>query len=193
MRSLQQEFIEISSNLKASLKQRMKFEIAERIISDSRSFMYFRLFMIQQYEHRYNSLKQFNPESPTLFKLTPLECANEYKTLIFSLINNLNIDHHTPGDKVISQNEDVLNEEEEFLEEVKIYFILTGNYKVESLMFEAQQRIKSEKEANKASREKNLSSGDFFGEVSLLFGCKRTSTVMAKQYCECAYLMNKDF
>ena len=115
MRSLQQEFIEISSNLKASLKQRMKFEIAERIISDSRSFMYFRLFMIQQYEHRYNSLKQFNPESPTLFKLTPLECANEYKTLIFSLINNLNIDHHTPGDKVISQNEDVLNEEEEFL------------------------------------------------------------------------------
>ena len=171
----------------------MKFEIAERIISDSRSFMYFRLYMIQQYEHRYNSLKQFNPESPTLLKLTPLECANEYKTLIFSLINNLNIDHHTPGDKVISQNEDVLNEDEEFMEEVKIYFILTGNYKVESLMFEAQQRIKNAKEANNAAREKNLSSGDFFGEVSLLFGCKRTSTVMAKQYCECAYLLNKDF
>jgi CRP-like cAMP-binding protein len=32
-----------------------------------------------------------------------------------------------------------------------------------------------------------------FGEVSLLFGCRRTATVKAKQYCECAYLGNKEF
>ncbi len=32
-----------------------------------------------------------------------------------------------------------------------------------------------------------------FGEVSLLFGCRRTTTVKAKQYCECAYLPNEAF
>ena len=40
---------------------------------------------------------------------------------------------------------------------------------------------------------KGLRSGDFFGEVSILFGCRRTATIKAKQYCECAFIENKDF
>ena len=32
-----------------------------------------------------------------------------------------------------------------------------------------------------------------FGEVSIIFGCRRTATVKAKQFCECAYLTNSDF
>lgn len=39
-------------------------------------------------------------------------------------------------------------------------------------------------------RTKGLKSGDMFGEVSILYGCRRTATVKAKQYCECAYLSN---
>jgi len=46
MRMLQQEFITINEDLKKSLQQRMKFEIAERIITDSSQFFYLRLFMI---------------------------------------------------------------------------------------------------------------------------------------------------
>ena len=38
-----------------------------------------------------------------------------------------------------------------------------------------------------------MKKGDFFGEVSILFGCRRTATVKAKQYCECAFLKNEDF
>ena len=40
---------------------------------------------------------------------------------------------------------------------------------------------------------RGLRSGDFFGEVSIIFGCRRTATVKAKQYCECAYIENKEF
>ena len=32
-----------------------------------------------------------------------------------------------------------------------------------------------------------------FGEVSLLYGCRRTATVEAKQYCECSYLSQEEF
>ena len=35
--------------------------------------------------------------------------------------------------------------------------------------------------------------GDIFGEVSLLFGCKRTATVKAKMYSQCAKLNHSDF
>ena len=46
MRGLQEEFKTINDDLKPSLQSRMKFEIIERIISDSPSFFYLRLFMM---------------------------------------------------------------------------------------------------------------------------------------------------
>ncbi len=133
--------------------------------------------------------------------MTPLECANSYKTFFFELINNLEPEHHSPGERVLTQNEDVLNDDDEFLEESKIFFILTGNYKVQSLMFDMKHKLKQNREEKLQeksdqpvkSKAKNLASGDFFGEVSLLFGCKRTSTVKAKQYCECVFLSNRNF
>ena len=51
-------------------------------------------------------------------------------------------------------------------------------------------------EANKYSDQekfKTLKSGDFFGEMSLLFGCRRTATVKAMQFCECAYIKRDNF
>jgi len=79
---------------------------------------------------------------------------------------------------------------------------MTGNYKVQSLMYEMQNKRKQMMHAEenpgqvvdpKKKLSKPLRSGDMFGEVSLLFGCRRTATVKAKQYCECAYLTNSDF
>ena len=46
---------------------------------------------------------------------------------------------------------------------------------------------------SKQNGDKNLKAGDFFGEISLLFGCRRTATVKAKQYCECACIQKKQF
>lgn len=52
MKNLQTEFKEIDQSLKASLQQRMKFEISERIVTDSRTFLYLRLFMMQDYSKK---------------------------------------------------------------------------------------------------------------------------------------------
>lgn len=40
---------------------------------------------------------------------------------------------------------------------------------------------------------KKLTAGDVFGEIALLYGCRRTASVKAKQYCECAFIKNVDF
>ena len=54
---------------------------------------------------------------------------------MFNLVNDLEVDHHEPGQKVITQNDPVVNEFDEWEKEAKVYFIIAGNYKVESLMF----------------------------------------------------------
>ena len=38
-----------------------------------------------------------------------------------------------------------------------------------------------------------MQKGDYFGEVSLLFSCRRTATVEPKQYCQAASMEYKDF
>ena len=56
------------------------------------------------------------------------------------------MEQHNPGDKVLKQNDDVLSEDKEWLEESKMYFIVTGDYKVESLMFDMTKKRKANKE-----------------------------------------------
>ena len=80
----------------------MKFEIAERIIGDSPTIFYFRLFMIQQFFKRRDNLEEKKPDSALLHKLTPLSVANEYKIIMFELINKLEMAHHEPDQKVIN-------------------------------------------------------------------------------------------
>ena len=145
MRSLQQEFVEISDNLKASLQQRMKFEIAERIISESRVFFFLRLFLIQQQRTTRAHLEASQKESPALQKLTPLHVANQYKKLMFELINHLRMAHHTPGQLIVRQNEEVLDEFGDFLDDAHVYFIMTGNYKVQSLMYAMANKLNDAK------------------------------------------------
>ena len=53
---------------------------------------------------------------------------------MFELINNLEMAHHSPGQPVIKQNENIMNDKGEFIEdEAHMYFIVAGNYKVMSM------------------------------------------------------------
>ena len=42
-------------------------------------------------------------------KMTSERLADQYKTIIFELINLLRLTHHKPDDKIIEQNEHVLD------------------------------------------------------------------------------------
>lgn len=72
----------------------MKFEIAERIVTESRQFLFLRLSMIQQAKKKREHLEINNPDSPLLAKYTPTAVGAEYKSICFELINNLKMAHH---------------------------------------------------------------------------------------------------
>ena len=67
--------------------------------------------------------------------MTGLETANEFKKFTFALINQLELFNNSPGDKVVQQNDAVLDEEDAMLEDSKMYFIISGKFKVQSGMF----------------------------------------------------------
>jgi CRP-like cAMP-binding protein len=41
--------------------------------------------------------------------------------------------------------------------------------------------------------QKNLSPGTFFGEINMIYNCKRTASVRSKNYCTLAMLEKKHF
>ena len=156
MKGLQDEFKKIDDDLKVSLKQRMKFEIAERIIADSRSFFHFRLYMIQQYQIEKAYLLQYKPSSTKLIHMTPANLALDFKRLAFELLNGLDIDHHEPGQKVIKQNDPILDKDDEMDMNAKVFFIMTGTYQVQSLVFlQAKKRNKLQKNEEPSNDEES--------------------------------------
>lgn len=126
--------------------------------------------------------------------------GNQYKKIIFALINNLTMAHHSPGQKVVTQNENIhrYNEEEgewQFKndddEKNHVFFIMTGYYVVLTMQFDTQHKFLTLSKDDEGC--KRLKQGDLFGELSVIFGCERTASVKAKQYCEAAYIKNVDF
>ena len=77
-----------------------------------------------------------------------------------------------------------------------MYFIVSGVFKIQSGMFELKKRMSDAKDEDRPkpkNTKKVLSKGDFFGEVSLMYGCRRTATVKATQYSQCSKLPHKEF
>ena len=112
-------------------------------LGNSHSILYLRLYMIQQYQNLKKFLEEKKPNSTHLQKMNPTDIGSQYKKFMFELINLLTMEQHNPGDKVLKQNDAVLSEDQEWKEDSKMYFIVTGNYKVESLMFDMQKKRKA--------------------------------------------------
>ena len=63
---------------------------------------------------------------------------------MFELINNLHMDHHTPDQAVILQNDMVMDEDNQWLDGEdgpKVFFIMTGRYQVKNLFYKMKKKI----------------------------------------------------
>lgn len=106
----------------------MKFEIAEAVVANSSLFLYLRLFMIEDFTKTKTKLKENNPESNILTKLTPVSVSDQYKNILFELVNNLDMEHHKPDEFIVLQNDIVMDGDDVFMEDAKVFFIMTGTY-----------------------------------------------------------------
>ena len=69
---------------------------------------------------------------------------------------------------------------------------MNGDYAIQTLMFNMSKKIQ-QLEDDSHAKTKMIHKGDMFGEVALLYGCRRTSTVMSMQYSSCAFLRYEQF
>jgi CRP-like cAMP-binding protein len=82
------------------------------------------------------------------------------------LSENIEICYATPDAKVIEQNEPYNG---------YMYFVYKGRFVVQCSEFGSQEQ-------GEVESLRYLNKGDYFGEVSLLFGCNRSATVKTSDY-----------
>ena len=88
--------------------------------------------------------------------------------IISQFMRRFNLQLNNPDDKIVSQGERT----------TEIYFIVNGEATV-SMENTMKQPLHHFKE---------LTAGDHFGEISAIYGCARTATVTAMDYCSIAVL-----
>ena len=85
--------------------------------------------------------------------------------MIKIVVSNVQIDYGEPEQRIVEQNADSDN---------RLFFIYKGKFEVEIIQYGTQD--------GKPEFLRTLKEGDYFGEVSIIFGCKRTATVRVKDY-----------
>ncbi|CAI2376170.1 unnamed protein product [Moneuplotes crassus] len=84
-----------------------------------------------------------------------------------------------PEDEIVTQNKRLTGNEKD----VQIYFIAKGEFQVY-----CQTQVHT-----MPSKVRTLQSGDHFGEISMLYGCKRTATVTSIKYGTLGYMTKASY
>lgn len=85
-------------------------------------------------------------------------------------------------------NEDEIAEDNENIQEAFMYFIRSGIYSVSFNPPSKSQGLDTDKNNENNQKPKTLKLGDHFGEIGLIYGCKRTATVQSENYGQLALL-----
>lgn len=91
----------------------------------------------------------------------------------------LEIDLTTPEEEIVIQNQLLVDDEEK----VRMFFVAKGAYDVVVVPHYKAQPVKVN----------YLTMGDHFGELALVFGCKRSATVLSVKYGCLGYITRKAF
>ena len=99
--------------------------------------------------------------------------------MINNIVKRMDTMLKTPESILCTQDEELKRENDE------IYFIAKGKCSVK-----IRDKFKDRFEEMQV---RILEPGDHFGEISMLYQCSRSATVMASHYCTCARLHRNDY
>lgn len=114
-----------------------------------------------------------------LFKEFTKENQGFNSDVINNIVKRMDTMLKTPESILCTQDEELKRENDE------IYFIAKGKCSVK-----IRDKFKDRFEEQQV---RILEPGDHFGEISMLYQCKRSATVMASHYCTCARLHRNDY
>ena len=156
-----------------------------------------RLAIRDDFRKRLRLLTIQDLNDPNELRPDPNAGEKMFRQLLDTISNNLKVKFVAPKDIIIFQSEQVIDFNGNYDEEKAFfYIILNGNFKVSSLKFNKRKKEEIQNESindfmnngrvddNRGllTRNKMLVSGDYFGEVSFLYNCRRTSTIKAEVY-----------
>jgi len=94
-----------------------------------------------------------------------------------------------------TSNEEDENNDEDAPKEPRMYFIAKGKYSVfikkSHVVSSSAISLNGDKTRDRADR--TLQEGDHFGEIGLIYGCKRTATVESNNYGTLAMLTKSNY
>lgn len=113
-------------------------------------------------------------------------CADDQEQISSNICNKFEMQLTSPEMNLCTQFEDIYDDSKDKKEEKKqeMFFIAKGTMSVEVL-----DKINGNKEIQKV---RVLDDGDHFGEIALLYDCRRTATVVSENYCTCAKLSKQN-
>jgi CRP-like cAMP-binding protein len=110
----------------------------------------------------------------------------------YKLVVKMQIVLSMPEQLLISQ-EDPPDEGESATDEPRMYFIANGRFDV---FVKKNHIVAAGNGSDKSSKDKgvcSLSEGDHFGEIGLIYGCRRTASVQSTNYGTLAMLTRSNF
>ena len=136
-------------------------------------------------EHIFSDVLKLNSGFSQLIK------NHEESTVIQFIVRRFKITLSTPEKEIVKQDKYLTEEEEKWWESLQtndfyeafMYFIAKGEFNV----------FVTREIHTKAIKHRKLSIGDHFGEISMIYKCKRTATVTSSKYGTLGYICRKDY
>ena len=102
--------------------------------------------MRDHYRRKMNSVHEIDIDDPNVERIDVDKGEKEFKSLMYAIVNQIEVVHVVPEQIVIKQGEEVKREDGEYKDEAKFYLILNGDFKVSTLKF-GKQKVKKDKHA----------------------------------------------
>jgi CRP-like cAMP-binding protein len=124
--------------------------------------------------------------------------AKEKGATLDKLVNKMEVQLSMPEDIIICQGDDpttfLLGQSEEKPSEhdIKMYVIARGLCEIRQKHKESLGGMGQQTDKN-GNHVRTLIDSDHFGEISLIYDCKRTCTVVSQNYCTLATISKPDF